>query len=855
MMQQYLKIKEANSDCIIFFRLGDFYEMFFEDANLAHKLLGLTLTARDCGMKQKAPMCGVPYHASDDYIAKLVNLGYKVAICEQSQSSTDSKIMEREIVRIVTAGTAIESSMLDEKTNNFLLCVVSNETAIGLAWADISTGEFFTTELSGSDYIKNLEDNLVRISPSEVICNSPIHKIGNNLSCVTYNYVPKFNSLPDYYFDYNGCLEQVLNQLNVQSLNGFDINDKKLSIMASGALLQYCLQTQKRSFSNIKNIKYVLSTKYMALDAFARKNLELTSTIYSNKRKGSLLWLLDNTKTHMGARNLLSWIEQPLQDINEINYRLDAVEELQQNQILSSELSENLAFIRDIERLTGKISYGSITPKECYQLNQSLKLVCGIKQKLQNTSSEFLNDVYSQIDEIEKIIELLDSAIVSEDTPSNTKEGGYIKQGFNAELDRLNQIKSSGKKMLSELEIRQRNETQIKNLRLGYNRVFGYYYDVTKSYQHLVPEDWERKQTLSNAERYINEELKHLENEILSAEELSINLEINLYNEVKSKLLCCIKQLLNSSRAIANLDSALSLSLVSKKFKYSRPKLVDKDMPLNIKNGRHPVVEALLNEEVFVPNDTFLDMEDDNLLIITGPNMAGKSTYMRQVALIVLLSHIGSFVPAVSAEIPITDRIFTRVGANDNLAFSQSTFMVEMIEMSNILKNATKNSLLILDEIGRGTSTYDGLSIAWSIVEYIVKNIGAKTLFSTHYHELTELEGSLQGVKNYRITVKEYNDSIIFLRKIVRGGANRSFGVEVAKLAGLPVEIIENAKILLNKLNQFDINNKNIECETVSVKADYVDIIDTIKDVDVNTCSPLEAINILFKIKERLNKG
>lgn len=853
MMQHYLNVKNEYKDAIVFYRLGDFYEMFFDDAVTASKVLDLTLTGRDCGLETRAPMCGVPYHAADTYVARLIENGFKVAICEQLTTPAESKgMVERGVIKVITPGTVTEDNMLKEKSNNFIACVYKNKKDIGISWADITTGEFFTTQITGDNSLKDLQDTLVRIMPAEIICNKEIFEISKTLPCVTFKYVPEFSAVNDFYFDKATCLANIQKQLKTNNLKNFDIFEKTNAILSSGALLEYFRQTQKRELVHLNKINYINNSKYMVLDVATRKNLELTSTIYDGKKKGSLLGLIDKTNTSMGARMLVNFIEQPLVDIDEINLRLAGVEELINNQLLLNDLAENLNNIRDIERLSGKISYGSITPKECSLLNKSLVSIYDIKHILSTTKSEILQNIYKNLSNIDEVVKLLSNSII-EDAPNVIKDGGFIKEGFNEELDKYRKIKNNGSGILNDIEIRERERTGIKNLKLGYNKVFGYYLDVTKSYQHLVPSDYIRKQTLSTCERYITEELKEIENDILNAEDKIIKLETTLYTEIKNQLLEYVENIQKVAKNIALADALSSLAFTSVRYNYTKPTMVDNGV-LEIKNGRHPVVEALLSDGAFVPNDTYLDQGENRMNIITGPNMAGKSTYMRQVALITLLAHIGSFVPAEKAVIPITDRIFTRVGASDNLAFSQSTFMVEMSEVANILNNATKNSLIILDEIGRGTSTYDGMSIAYAVVEYILNKIGAKTLFATHYHELQELEEKFDGVKNYRITVKEYNDDIIFLRKIEHGGANKSFGIQVAQLAGVKQEVILNAKAILNKLNSEDINkNKGQNVQKTAVSNEKpLRTLEKIKYLDINTISPLEAFGLLNELKEEM---
>lgn len=856
MMQQYIKTKEQYKDCILFYRLGDFYEMFFEDAVTASKVLELTLTGRDCGLEERAPMCGVPYHAGETYISKLIEAGYKVAICEQVTLPTKGvKIVEREVVRIVTPGTLIDSSMLNEKQNNYMLSLYKSDNTVGASWVDISTGDVYTTEYSGQNQSSFVNDLLIRVCPSEIITNESAKELPN----LKYlRNTPLLNTYDEEYYEFDTAYSTLSNQFESGELINLNLKNKQASVSSAGALIRYLIETQKRSLAHINRIILEENSKYMQLDVNTRRNLELTETIRDRKKKGSLLWLLDKTQTSMGSRVLHSWVDQPLNDEKEINRRLDTVQELSQNRRIQGDIKELLANVYDIERLCGKISYGNLTPRDCIALLNSLKVLPNIKSVLNNCTSQLIKDINADIYNYDEITKLLDTAII-ENPPLTLKDGGYIKQGYNKELDEINNISSVGKMWLTELEAREKEETGIKNLKIGFNKVFGYYIEVTKSQLDLVPFRYQRKQTTTNGERYITEELKNIEDKILNAEEKKIDLEQNLFEEIRQILLSNISPLQQTARQIAQLDSLLSLAIVANENNYIKPEINDSIKCIEIIDGRHPVVENLLKGEQFVPNNTMLDSADNRTMIITGPNMAGKSTYMRQVALITLLAHIGSFVPASMAKIAITDRIFTRVGASDDVAFGQSTFMVEMMEVSNILKYATNDSLIILDEVGRGTSTFDGLSIAWSVMEYLSKELKAKTLFATHYHELTELEGSLDGVKNYRISVKEFNNTILFLRKIVRGGTNKSFGIEVASLAGLPKSVITRAKDILHTLEENELNrNSNlIDKSTITKPRENPhtqEIISVLKELNVNALTPLNAFDMIVNLAELAKK-
>ena len=860
MMTHYINVKEKYQDAIVFYRLGDFYEMFFEDAVEMSKALGLTLTGRDCGLEERAPMCGIPVKAKDNYIKKALELGYKIAICEQLTEASDKQgeMVERDVVRVITRGTIMEDAILDEKQNNFILSVYEKNKNFGLVWADITTGQLYATEILQDDDYKLLNETLIMISPTEVIVNQSFKDMSGDVSVIKNNEIPSLDVYMDYAFEKSRAEKLIKDQFKTITLNSLGIESSSLIVNAMGGLLEYLNQTQKRTLPQINAVKIVKTQNYMHIDNCARKNLELFQNSHDQGKRGSLLWLIDYTKTSMGARLLRKFLNEPLQNEKEINLRLNGVEELYKNIIKRDNILNELNQFADVERLCGKISYGNITPKECLALCGSLKKLPNIKNLLVDSKSKVLNSIYENIILQNEVVDLLENAI-SLDAPAIVGDGGIFKTGFSEELDSLRNIKSNGVTWLANLETQEKELTGIKNLKIGFNRVFGYYIEVTNSQKNLVPFRYQRKQTLTGAERYITPELKELENKILGAEENALKLEIKLFNQIREFLLTKVQQFQDTALYIAYLDTLCSLATVAVKNNYNKPKIVSSDEQLIIKDGRHPVVE-ILSKEQFVANDTTLNNTDSKTMIITGPNMAGKSTYMRQVALITLLAHIGSFVPAQSAQIPLTDRIFTRIGASDDLNYGQSTFMVEMVEVANILRNATEKSLILLDEIGRGTSTFDGLSIAWSVMEYLSNNLNAKTLFSTHYHELTELEGMLNGVKNYRITVKEFNGQIIFIRKIVRGGANKSFGIEVAGLAGLPEGIITRAKQLLKSLEQADIN-KNISLANVQnnvieekPKTNYAEIINILKEIDINKISPIEAFSLLNDLIQKINK-
>ncbi len=849
MMLHYFEMKEKHPGCIIFYRLGDFYEMFFEDAEKVSKLLDLTLTGRDCGLEKRAPMCGVPYHASEMYIAKLVALGEKVAICEQLEAPVKGKLVERDVVRIVTAGTITENSLLDEKSNNYLLSVYQNESDFGLSWADITTGEFYAKSFKNITDYSAVIDLISRVSPSEIIANDLARKTLSVLPEFSRNILPKIFLYKEHTFSKAFAYKTLTKQFNVLNLNGYGIEEENLIISSSGALIEYLNETQKHTISNITKISVEEDSEFMLLDSTAMRNLEITKTMRDGKRYGSLLWLLDNTLTAMGSRKLNSWVSTPLLDIDKINYRQDGVEELFLNPLLRNGIREVLGNLRDIERLAGKVSNNNINPKECRLLGESLNQLPSIKFLLSGVNSKILKDISQRIANFKEISSLILRAIKDSDMSINNKDAGFIADGFDEELDRLRKLSKNSNETLKQMELREKEATGIKTLKIAYNKVFGYYIEVSNSFKDKVPYNYIRKQTLVGGERFITEELKQLEDEILNSREKAVKIESEIFAKIKAVLTENIVEILRSSNAVSVLDVLASLAHLAKKNNYSKPKMLPFGEELNILAGRHPVVEQI-SQDQFIPNDTIMNCEEDRMLIITGPNMAGKSTYMRQIALIVIMAHIGSFVPCKKAEIPLTDKVFTRVGASDNLIFDQSTFMVEMNEVSVILNKATKNSLLILDEVGRGTSTYDGLSIAWAVVEYIAEVLRSKTLFATHYHELSELEGKIDGVKNYKVTVKEYNGSILFLRKISVGSANKSFGIEVAGLAGVPKVVTDKAKGILKMLENKDINLNKSTDEPITNTENSINLINELKNIDVDLLSPREALDILYKLLE-----
>ncbi len=848
MMQHYCSIKEKYHDCVIFYRLGDFYEMFYEDAIEVSKLLDLTLTGRDCGLPERAPMCGIPFHAADSYIAKLVSLGKKVAICEQlTEPGAQKGLVERDVIRVVSGGTIIEDGLVDEKSNNFI-CSVFYGNGISLSWADITTGEFYCQEVASEE---KLLDALYRINPSEIICNDGAYTLYQNFSSGVKASIVRFSPYKEQAYGASLAKSNLTEQFSVRTLDGFVPSEKVYAVYSAGALISYLKETQMHALENIKSLSYFDDGKVLTLDATAQRNLEITKSMRDGKTYGTLLWALDYTKTAGGARKLKEVLTSPLHDIEKTNYRLDGVEDIVKDNMGREALVDSLKGIKDLERLCGRISNNIVNPRDCRAICDTLSLIPVIKFQLSGMPSKILSDISDNLGDFTDLTALIDSMIVDANIPAFTKDGGFIKDGFDERLDHLRMVKNNGQAVIKEIEAREKESTGIKNLKVGYNKVFGFYIEVSKSFVGMVPYSYVRKQTLVGAERYVTEELKKFEEEILSSTENIIKIENEIFAKLKTVLSQKIGDLLKCAKCLSMLDVLTSFAIVARKRNYVRPTMLPPDKKLNIVGGRHPVVEAT-SKETFVPNDVLLDTDETRMAIITGPNMAGKSTYMRQVALIVLMAHAGCFVPAKSAEIPLVDKIFTRVGASDNLIFDQSTFMVEMAEVANVIRNATQNSLLILDEIGRGTSTYDGLSIAWAVVEYLSSVVKAKTLFATHYHELTELENKMEGVKNFKITVKEINGKVIFLRRIVQGSANKSFGVEVAALAGIPETVTKRAKSILKLLEKNDLT-KNFsqqgDLETVKEES-FVE--KYIRELDINNVTPLKAFEILTYLKEKI---
>lgn len=874
MMQQYMETKKQYPDCILFYRLGDFYEMFFEDAITASKELEITLTGKDCGLEERAPMCGIPYHAVDTYLNKLVSKGYKVAIGEQVEDPKLAKgIVKREVVRIVTPGTNLNVQALEESKNNYLMCISCFQNKIGISIADVTTGDFYMTEVEG---LQKLQDEIYKYMPTEIICNDAFVMSGFDVDDLRNRLGMAVYSLEPWYFDDDGCRKCLMNHFKVNTLAGLGIEDFPAGMISAGAMMQYLLETQKTSLEHFTHITPYLASRFMLLDSSTRRNLELTETLREKQKRGSLLWVLDKTKTAMGARQLRNDIEQPLINLEDINDRLDTVEQLCKNSVSRDELREYLNPIYDMERLLGKVSYKSANPRDLVAFANSMEMLPHIKTVLKEFDAKLLVEIEQQMDGLEDLCQLIQSAIC-EEPPIMIREGGIIRSGFDEDIDMLRKAKTDGKTWLAQLEEEDRERTGIKNLKVKYNKVFGYYFEVTNSYKDLVPDDYVRKQTLVNAERYTTPKLKELEDTILNAEDKLNTLEYDLFCKIRDDIAGQLERIQKTAKAVARLDVFASLSAVAEQNHYVRPALNEKGI-IDIKDGRHPVVEKMIDHDMFVSNDTYLNNTNHCIAVITGPNMAGKSTYMRQSALIVLMAQLGSFVPAKSANIGIVDRIFTRVGASDDLASGQSTFMVEMNEVANILRNATSKSLLVLDEIGRGTSTFDGLSIAWAVIEHISNKriLGAKTLFATHYHELTELEGKMNNVNNYCIAVKEKGDDIVFLRKIIKGGADRSYGIQVAKLAGVPDMVIDRAKEIAEQLSDNDITQK-VQSIAVEIKGgerkktkqsyddiamgqmslfDTVkdeDIIKELKEIDISNLTPMEAMNTLYKLQNKLN--
>ncbi len=856
MMKQYFKIKKENKDSILFFRLGDFYEMFYDDAKIASKELELTLTGKDCGQEERAPMCGVPFHSCESYIARLVSKGYKVAICEQTEDPKAAKgLVKRDIIRVITPGTVMESSMLDESKNNYICCMFARDKKIGLCFCDISTGELYATEIFDKDYYNILTSQLSSYNPREILLGGDIIKISQLPKFIKSKLSAGVEMLEDKKFDYELCSKIVKNQFNSEFET---VKDKIVLVSALGALISYLKYTQKSGLERINHIDVYKENQFMRLDYNTQRNLELTQTMLTKEKRGSLLWVIDKTKTAMGKRLMRSWLEHPLMNISSINNRQSAVEELVNNTVLRLDLTESISGIFDIERLMTKVVYGSANARDLRSLCSAIQNLPGISELIKNCKASYIREIYKNIDKLEDIFTLIDSSIV-EEPPFTVREGGMIKRGYNKELDSVTNDMNNSKEILAQIEAGQRDATGIPKLKVGYNRVFGYYIEVSNSYKNLVPDTYIRKQTLTNCERYITQELKEVEGRILGAQDRSVAMEFSIFDGIRKTVSDNLERIQRTAKAIATLDVITSLANVASDNRYVRPD-INLSSAIRIKDSRHPVVEVLLNDAPFVPNDVNLDSNSDRVAIITGPNMAGKSTYMRQIALIVLMAQIGSFVPASSAEIGIVDSIFTRVGASDDLASGQSTFMVEMSEVANIVKNATSKSLLILDEIGRGTSTFDGMSIARAVLEFCAdkKKLGAKTLFATHYHELTVMEELLEGVKNYSIAVKKRGDDITFLRRIIPGGADDSYGIEVAKLAGIPQSIISRAKEILHALEsgESDVvvktNKADDDMQLSLINTSDSAVCEKLKNTDVNTLTPIEAMNLLYELKEMI---
>lgn len=870
MMQHYLKTHEEYKDCILFYRLGDFYEMFFDDAKVVSKELELTLTGKSCGAEERAPMCGIPYHAAETYLTRLVKKGYKVAICEQVEDPKLAKgMVKREVTRVVTPGTTLNAQALDETKNNYIMCIAYIGDHYGISSADITTGDYYVTEV---DSERKLLDEVNKYQPTEIICNEAFYISGIDIDDMKNRMGIVIYSLDAWYFSDETAQMTLKDHFKVRDLEGLGLADYDSGVVAAGALLKYLYETQKTTLSNLVAIHPYTTGKFMIIDSSTRRNLELVETLREKQKRGSLLWVLDKTRTAMGARTLRSFVEQPLIERTEIEERYDAIDEFNTNAITREEIREYLNPVYDLERLITRVTYQTANPRDLIVFRNSIHMLPPIKTLMSDFQSPLLKRLYEQLDTLDELYELIERSI-TEEPPLTLHDGGILKEGYNEEVDRLRKAKTDGKSWLADLEAKEREKTGIKNLKIKYNKVFGYYLEVTNSFKDMVPDYFTRKQTLANAERFITPELKELEDVILGAEDKLIVLEYELFREVRQKVADEVVRIQKTAKAVAQIDVFASLATVAEQNNYCRPKLNEKGL-IDIKDGRHPVVERMIQNEMFVANDTYLDNGSNRVSIITGPNMAGKSTYMRQSALIVLMAQIGSFVPAKSAKIGIVDRIFTRVGASDDLASGQSTFMVEMSEVANILRNATSNSLLILDEIGRGTSTFDGLSIAWAVVEHISnpRLLGAKTLFATHYHELTELEGKLNSVNNYCIAVKEKGDDIVFLRKIVKGGADKSYGIQVAKLAGVPDNVIERAKEIVEELSNNDITEivQNISAEGSSKrskpKLDEVDleqislldtmdndtILNELKELDLGQMTPIEAMNKLYELQNKV---
>ena len=873
MMRQYLEIKKDYKDCILFYRLGDFYEMFYEDALKASKELELTLTGKNCGLEERAPMCGVPYHSVEGYLNKLVEQGYKVAICEQVEDPKHARgIVHREVIRIVTPGTNTNMQALDESKNNYIMSIVYLNSRYGVSIADVTTGDYYVTEVESA---QKLADEIHKFAPSEIVCNEAFYMSGTDIEEICTRLNISISALDAWYFSDETTSVTLLDHFKVNSVEGLGLKDYPCGTTAAGALLKYLYETQKNAMEHMSAIHPYTTGMFMVIDSSTRRNLELVETMREKQKRGSLLWVLDRTKTAMGARTLRSFVEQPLIQSSEIESRYDAIEEMNGNLIDREELREYLRPIHDLERLITRVTYQTANPRDLIALSNSVKMIAPLKKILSEFHSPLLVQTEEEMDALEDIYELIDASI-EEEAPISVREGGILKNGFKEDIDKLREARTNGKTWLADIEKQEREETGIKNLKIKHNKVFGYYLEVTNSYKNLVPEHYVRRQTLANAERYITPKLKELEDMILGAEDKLVVLEYEYFCEIRKKIADQVVRIQQTAKAVGLLDVLVSLAVVAEENHYCRPKL-NSTGKIDIHEGRHPVVEKMISHEMFITNDTYLDNADSRISIITGPNMAGKSTYMRQTALIVMMAQMGSFVPAKSADIGLVDRVFTRVGASDDLASGQSTFMVEMNEVANILRNATDKSLLILDEIGRGTSTFDGLSIAWAVVEHISnpKLLGAKTLFATHYHELTELEGKLDNVNNYCIAVKEKGDDIVFLRKIVKGGADKSYGIQVAKLAGVPDSVITRAKEIVEELSANDITEitKNLTVKKSAAKQgkktspskdtlemEQISLFDTVKDdmiieelknLDISSLTPLDALNKLNELQSK----
>ena len=862
MIQQYLDTKAAFPDCIMFYRLGDFYEMFFEDAQNVSSELGLTLTARDCGSGQKAPMCGVPFHSAHNYVSRLANNGHKVAICEQlntpiKKTSSGNVVIDRSVVRVITPGTIMDEYLLQQGKNNYIAAVYApRSTVVGLSWIDLSTGEFNIQQFTGDNALDDLSDTLVSISPAEIICDENTLKLALDLACTRMGIVPNFSKHKLEAFDYNNAYKMILKQLNAKNLQGLGCDDKSQAISAGGALLDYLLETQMRDLKHINKINVVTSDYYMHLDINTRLNLEICETMYDRKKRGSLLWVLDHTKTTMGARLLRSWLEQPLQDIALINARLDAVEELTKDMVFRTELQEALSNFQDIERLCGRVSFGNLNPRNCVALGISLSKLPHIKSLVSKLKSQMFVDCTHKIECHDDLAQKLQTAFVDE-PPTVIRDGGFIRKGYSAELDKLMDAKKDGQDWISALEAKERELTGEKKLKILYNRIAGYYIEVPKASSENMPFRFQKVQSMANTDRFTTTDLRQLEDTINNAEERKLELELQLFDEIRQEIMDYIPSIQQTAQQIAIIDCLLSLAHVAVQFDYTRPTFDEKGTGYEIIESRHPVIERLITKERFVPNDVLFN-DKQRTIIITGPNMAGKSTYMRQIALIVLMAHVGCFVPAKYARVSLTDRIFTRIGASDNLGMGQSTFMVEMSEVANIIKNATKDSLLILDEIGRGTSTQDGMSIAWAVLEYIASSIKARTLFSTHYHRLTDLQGKLPGVVNMRVTVSEFDNEMTFLRKVEYGSSSQSFGVEVAKLAGIPQTIINRANEVMRSQeiehnDTVDAAMEQYTTKDLGISTKYEMIADILNKTDINNLTPLEALSKLSELKKKIN--